>query len=376
MSIRYANCSKFFRAALVKAKSVEGRRALPRDELLISVSNAVYYPEDFLKDGLDALIADGTFKLTAGGKIALRKTREMQRAIAANGFERALDLSSDVLACVLSFADFKTLSASEIASRSLSTHASPAWRALVLSDFPMLRHVMDNAHHEGPLPDWRRLYRLSLHKLVPGYGRQFEATPPPPPALSEYTFVFEIWSDDPEETPLEAKVIESGTWDLNTDSPTGGAVRPDGIFLVKPQESLSMPLPLPDDGQYLRALVAKRNSLGVQFFVLYTGRFYEDFSEPTQTLNYLAAPDLIMASGRYDQLNFSNFLSPRPVTRVELCGAMDPDYLRELCRRRPGFAPPPPGLCMEFLWQDEDGDSVPMEVAHLEHILDRYTEWY
>ena len=368
MSIRYANCSSFFKQALVKAKSVEGRRALPRDVVVASACgrHPFYLTEEHVAEGLDALIADGTFKLTAGGKIALGKTREMRRAIAANGFERALDLSC-ALAHVLSFADFKTLSASEIASRSLSTHASPAWRALVLSDFPMLRHVMDNAHHEAPLPDWRRLYRVSLHKLLPGYGRQFEATPPPPPALSEYTFVFEIWSANPEETPLLPKVIESGTWELNTDSPTG-------MFLVKPLESLSTPLPLPDDGNYLRALVAKRNSLGVQFFVLYTGQFYQDYSEATQTLNYLAAPDLIMASGRYDHLGFSNFLSPRPVTRVELCGAMYPDYLRKLRRR--GIEPPPPGLYMEFLWQDEDEDSVPMEVAHLEQILDRYSGWY
>ena len=125
MSIRYADCSSYFTQALAKAK-VEGRRALPRDVVVASACDRFpdFLTEEHVAKGLDALLADGTFKLTAGGKIALGKTREMQRAIAANGFERALDLSCDILAHVLSFADVKTLSASEIASRSLSTHAS------------------------------------------------------------------------------------------------------------------------------------------------------------------------------------------------------------------------------------------------------------
>jgi hypothetical protein len=369
MSIRYADCSSYFKQALAKAK-VEGRRALPRDVVVASACDRFpdFLTEEHVAKGLDALLADGTFKLTAGGKIALGKTREMQRAIAANGFERALDLSCDILAHVLSFADVKTLSASEIASRSLSTHASPAWRDLVLSDFPMLRLVMDNAHHEAPVPDWRRLYYRSFRKIAP--GKSFEVAPPAPPALSEYTFVFEIWSRNPQEPPLGAKLIETGTWDLNTDSRTG-------MLLVKPLESLSTPLPLPDDGQYLRALVAKSNSLGVEFFVLYTGQFYEaneDFSGDPHVLNYLAAPDLIFKDDRYDQLTW-NFQSPTPVTRVELCGAMDPDYLMDLRRR--GFAPESrPGIYMTFLWMDGDEDSEPMEVSHLEHILDRYAEWY
>ena len=368
MSVRYADCSSYFKQALARAK-VEGRRALPRDVVVASACDRFpdFLTEEHVANGLDALLADGTFKLTAGGKIALGKTREMRRAIAANGFERALDLSCDILAHVLSFADVKTLSASEIASRSLSTHASPAWRDLVLSDFPMLRLVMDNAHHEAPVPDWRRLYYRSFRKMNTTYGNLFEVAPPAPPALSEYTFVFEIWSRNPQEPPLGAKLIETGTWDLNTNSRTGD-------LLVKPLESLSTPLPLPDDGQYLRALVAKSNSLGVEFFVLYTGQFYEDFSGEPHVLNYLAAPDLIMEDDRYDQLTWS-FQSPTPVTRVELCGAMDPDYLMDHVRR--GVVPESrPGIYMAFLWQDEDEDSEPMQVSHLEHILDRYAEWY
>ena len=360
---------------LVEAK-IEGRRALPRDELLEKAyfRNSLFtYLSYVLR--LDALLADGTFKLTAGGKIGLGKKREMQHAIAANGFERALIFSSDVLALVLSFGDFETVIASEIASRSLSCHTSPAWRALVLSDFPMLRLVMNDTHHRASPGEWRQLYRLSMQKFTPSYVRDLpENLLPPPPALTEYTFLFEIWSSNPDDRD-GGILIDSGRWDLGTDRRAYN-----GVYLVKPMEALSTPLPLPqghyyyghyDKGQFLRALVAKRTSLGVETFVIYNSNFYRH-AEHTVDLEFRSVTDLIIAKARYDHLE-REFSSPRPITRIRLRAAIDP--AREARRRGPAPERVPAGLYMEFAWLDDEDRCEPMEVSHVERLLERHVDW-
>ena len=133
---------------LVHAK-LNGRRALSREELItaaleeIDGCNSSPWGQDWwalkreqrINARLDAGLFDGTFKLTAVGKIAIGKKREMKRAIAANGFERASDLPSEVLTQIFSFSMADACSL-DITSRTISNLVP--WRAVALSRLPAL----------------------------------------------------------------------------------------------------------------------------------------------------------------------------------------------------------------------------------------------
>ena len=347
---------------LVKAKSVDGRRALPQYELVRK--SCWYCGTGPLEDALNSGLRDGTFKLTAGGKVSLGPgKREMRRAIGANGFERLLDLSSDVLADVLSFSDLSTLAACEAASRRLSAHTARAWQTLTLSQYPMLRLLVDDVHLD--LSKWRGVYRRTMERFLRGVVGT--VIPPHSPPLSEYKFVFELWTGEPEDK--NSCLIECGTWDLGTDHRTY-----DGVHLIKPLASLSAwALRCLEDGTYLRSVISKRNSNELQSVPIYDGSLDSDVHRRfTYFMNVREPYDEICGSPQYEHL-YRKSASPTPVVTAVLPSEISTINVNETIEG---------DLVMRFAWQDdredfdEEDESVPMAVSHLERLLDRYVEWF
>ena len=360
---------------LVVAK-IGGRRVLPRDELValaVSAQKSVHHWNYFKRHGADTLevavlvgLKNGAFKLVANNKIALGPGMRVMRH-AEDGFERALDLPPDVLAKVLSFGDFETLTSSEISSRAVSSHTPRAWQSLALSEFPMLRLVADDDLQRDSR-EWRGIYRRSKQRFSLMYDDpppSLEAMLPPPPPLNEYTFAFEIWSGVPQRG---ADLIECGKWNLGDDRRVCH-----GMHLIKPLSSLSAAARLQEEETYVRSIVAKRNSIRVESVALYEGLFCprehpELGVENSETLAVRYASDLISRDSGYNGLSFSDN-SPEPVTRISLTGETRHWSMTGVVKTIPAR------LVMEFEWRAEGDMYAPIEVSHFEHILDRYADW-
>ena len=138
------------------------------------------------------------------------------------------------------------------------------------------------------------------------------------------------------------------------------------MHLVKPLASLSTPAPRLLDGEtYLRSLVARKNSLQVETFVLFKGRLWNGNSPEDEEyfLPVHSAADLICHLGEYDHMEWK-LSSPSPITSISI-SPRTAHFQGRLA----------PRLIMQFAWQDDENEGRKMEISHFEQILDKHAEW-
>ena len=352
--------------ALVLAK-LDGRRAIPRDELFALalkksprvMGRSRCSQKADINSAIDAGLSNGALKMkiTVGtGKISLGKKREMKIATAANGFERASDLPSGVLAHVCSFAvSFRVdLAAWDTSSKSLSEQAP--WRTLTMSHYPSLGLlVAADVDHAA----WRGIYWRNSRMINDGCGAPLARAPP----LSEYIFTWEIWNTQP--TTGRVKVVECGTWIPGTGLDVNGlylgssGLSYRGAYLAVSLDSLSMPataalrrsLRNGCDHCWLRSVVAKRGSM--ETFLLYDYWLFPQ-GDGRHHLKELSSLDLINGSSRYEDMVWRH--SPPVIAS-------------------PGLTDDSTHMYLALQWEDDDGDGLPMELSHFEQFLAHRADW-
>ena len=291
-----------------------------------------------------------------GKKLWVCKKREMKTATAENGFARAADLPSGVLAHVCSFSSNQhTLAAWDASSRLLSDQLP--WRTLALSHFPSLR-LLDAAEDVVGHRAWREIYWRNMRMIRRRSGRPRERAP----LLSEYVFTFEIWKSDPRES-LEGNLIECGTWSPES----GGGINAyysdmneiiyNGAYLLVSLDSLSTlaVASLRDGRSWFRSVVAKRGSM--ETFLLYDGVFFLN-ARGIHELEESSSIDLIAGSSRYVPIHWN-----RKAPVIASVGLEDFE---------PGAGP---SLSLELLWQDNADGEMPMELSHFEQFLAYRADW-
>ena len=354
-------------AEAVTEVKIAGRQAVPRDELYkLALSKAPHMrgkpmrkmPEHIERQ-IEVGISNGLLKLAeCGKKLWVCKKREMKTATAENGFARAADLPSGVLAHVCSFSSNQhTLAAWDASSRLLSDQLP--WRTLALSHFPSLR-LLDAAEDVVGHRAWREIYWRNMRMIRRRSGRPRERAP----LLSEYVFTFEIWKSDPRES-LEGNLIECGTWSPES----GGGINAyysdmneiiyNGAYLLVSLDSLSTLAiaSLRDGRSWFRSVVAKRGSM--ETFLLYDGVFFLN-ARGVHELEESSSIDLIAGSSRYVHIHWN-----RRAPVIASVGLED-------FEKDPGAGP---SLSLELLWRDNADGEMPMELSHFEQFLAYRADW-
>ena len=380
---------------LLEAK-IDGRRALPRDEL-VNLAVAKCSPFDpgrreqrgAIERQIDVWVADGSLKSTATGKLSLGKKREMKVATAANGFERASDLPSGVLAHVSSF--LVSVAAVDTSSRLLSD-AMP-WRTLALSEFPSLRLLF--AAEDVDQRAWRGIYwKLVRMSDAPRCGGAHLKHAPP--SLDQYIFTFEIWENDPRDSA--GNLIECGTWNPGSGRNLNPKYSPpargpddliyNGVVLDVSFDDLSAPTISrlrnhASSSLWFRSMVAKRGS--IETYMLYDDRLCAD-GDARYELNDIASFDLIYGNPRYCRLEERRTTL---VARTELLEKTDFSLggwsrLGTAVERYEENQEPDleQRLLLALQWQDGHDGAVrsnrlhyPVEVSHFEQFLAHRADW-
>ena len=376
---------------LLEAK-IDGRRVLPRDELVSLACGKVGYileetlrqQREAMEHQIDVWVADGSLKSTATGKISLGKKREMKVATAANGFERASDLPSGVLAHVSSF--LVSVAAVDTSSRLLSDAVS--WRTLALSGFPSLRHLI--AAEDVDQSGWRGIYWKLVR--VSDSPRCGGAHLKRAPSLDQYIFTFEIWENDP--LSAAGNLIECGTWNpgsgrnLNPAYSGADELIYNGVALDVSFDDLSAPTISrlrnhASSSLWFRSIVAKRGSF--ETYMLYDDRLCAD-GDARYELNDIASFDLIYGNPRYHRLE------ERRATLVARTGLEEKtdftlggwSHLGTAVERIEANQEPDleQRLFLALQWQDGHDGAVrsnrlhyPVEVSHFEQFLAYRADW-
>jgi len=378
---------------LLEAK-IDGRRALPRDEL-VNLAVAKCFTSDpglreqreAIEHQIDVWVADGSLKSTATGKISLGKKREMKVATAANGFERASDLPSGVLAHVSSF--LVSVAAVDTSSRLLSD-AMP-WRTLALSEFPSLRLLF--AAEDVDQRAWRGIYwKLVRMSDAPRCGG---AHLKHAPSLDQYIFTFEIWETGTRDSA--GNLIECGTWNPGSGRNLNPKYRPpargpddliyNGVALDVSFDDLSAPtisrLRNHAPSLWFRSMVAKRGS--IETYMLYDDQLCAD-GEARYDLNDIASLDLINGNPRY------HHLEGRRATLVARTGLVEKtafnlggwSHLGTAFERIEANQEPDleQRLFLALQWEDGPDGYVrsrralyPVELSHFEQFLAHRADW-